>query len=57
MNKVDLLCSIDEIVMDVNEGLNILRSEDQDLYAVDDKLIMILGKLCVIVDMVLNDKS
>ena len=57
MNKVDLLCSIDEIVMDVNEGLNILRSEDQDLYAVDDKLIMILGKLCVIGDMALNDKS
>ena len=57
MNKVDLLCSIDEIVMGVNEGLNILRSEDQDLYAVYDKLIMILGKLCVIVDMVLNDKS
>ena len=57
MNKVDLICSIDEIVVDVNEGLNILRSEDQDLYAVDDKLIMILGKLCVIGDMVLNDKS
>ena len=57
MNKLELQSNLDEIVMDVNYCLNNLRSENQDLYAIDDKLIIILGKLCVIEGNLLNDKS